>query len=120
MTFKESTLIFVLMRKVRKGRNPLLINERDLRLSARYYFYTSIIGLNFTKCLQYLEVEFNLSEARITDVLAENSDTVSQLITSQVTDKHLQQAYPFMNWRYNHYTMSQKPAELLLNLSLSV
>ena len=40
-----------------RGSDRELISSRNQRLSARFYWYSNIIGLKYAKCLFYLEKE---------------------------------------------------------------
>ncbi len=75
--------------------------NRNIKLCYRYYFYSELIGLKISKCIELLCVEFNLSESRILDLIKENSDTISNIISKQVTVQELAKRYPFFNWKYN-------------------
>lgn len=86
---------------VNKGRNSELIVNRNQKLAARFYFYSCIIGLKFSKCLENLILEFDISESRICDLLAENADVISGLEHKDITLQQLKQHYPFLNWQYN-------------------
>lgn len=100
-----------------KGRNPQLVNARDIRLSARFYFYSTIVGLNFSKCTDLLILEFDLSESRLTDLLAENAGLISKFTYNNISVKQLSSAYPFMVWKYAHSEMSETANALLLDLA---
>lgn len=84
-----------------KGRNAELIIYRNQKLAARFYFYSCIIGLKFSKCLEFLIPEFDISESRICDLLSENSDIVSKMERKEVTLQDLKSNYPFMNWQFS-------------------
>ena len=98
-----------------KGRNADLITYRNQKLAARFYFYSCIIGLKFSKCLENLTPEFDLSESRICDLLSENSDKVSQMERKSVTLQELKNYYPFLNWQLPS-TKSQNSVQLSLDL----
>ncbi len=92
------------------------IQNRNYRLVARFYFYSTIIGLKFSRVIENLENEFNLSEGRICDLIAQHSDLLTQFETKNVTSTELKQKFPFMVWTYT------PPAKRLKNpnqLSLS-
>lgn len=83
-----------------KGRNAELINYRNQKLAARFYFYSCIIGLKFSKCLEFLIPEFDISESRICDLLAENAEIVSRMERKEIGLNELKQQYPFLNWQF--------------------
>lgn len=100
----------------RKGRNEKLIVKRNQKLVCRFYFYSTIMCLNFSKCLELLEDELDLSQSRITDLLAENSDLITSLERSNTTTTDLKSAYPFMSWHYDHGKRSQSAGQMSLAL----
>lgn len=102
----------------KKGRNETLIAGRNKLLIARFYFYSTITRLKFSTCLEILEKEFFLSQARITDLLAENSEYICYLEIEQYSTAMLRDYFPFMNWQhYHHGKTSQKSVQLFLDLS---
>lgn len=98
-----------------KGRDADLITYRNQKLAARFYFYSCIIGLRFSKCLEYLQPEVDLSESRICDLLSENSKIVSNMERNAVTLQELKNHYPFLNWQFPS-TKSQSAVQLSLDL----
>ena len=101
---------------VKKGRNEKLIAKRNRKLVCRFYFYSNLMCLNFSKCLELLEDELDLSQSRITDLLAENSDQITTLERANTTLADLKAAYPFMSWQYNHEKRSRTGAQTSLAL----
>ncbi len=99
-----------------KGRLNSCIKARNRRLAARAYFYETLCGLRYRVYIAYLAQEFDLSEARTSDLLYENSMTVSALQRLQVTANQLSNYYPFMNWRYDHKKRLQTAPQLSLAL----
>lgn len=89
---------------------------RNEKLSARFYFYSHLIGLKFSRCLQLLEREFDISESTICDIIAENNDVISHLQRKNFSASELKKHYPFMNWQYNLQTPLQNEAQLRLAL----
>lgn len=93
------------------------IQNRNYRLVARFYFYSTIIGLKFSRVIENLENEFNLSEGRICDLIAENSNIITQLETKNITTSQLRSRFPFMVWSYNPQSSSlRKTTQLPLTL----
>ena len=76
--------------------------DRDLRLAARFYFYSNLMGLKSKNCYPLLIQEFNISEATVIDLLSQNSDTITKLINNNITILQLSKVYPFMSWHYHH------------------
>ncbi|WP_434981555.1 hypothetical protein [Daejeonia sp. YH14] len=83
-----------------KGRNSELIRKRNYKLIARFYWYNSIVGLKFEKCIEELEKEFYLSNSRITDLITENAQSLSEFETKKPNEKELKKEIPFFNWIY--------------------
>lgn len=99
-----------------KGRNSELIVFRNRKLAARFYWYSSLIGLRFEKCVDYLQQEFDLSQSRIEDLLRENADFVSQLEIREADVQFLRSLYPFFSWQYVPATKSRSGVQLSLDL----
>lgn len=89
---------------------------RNLRLCARFYFYSNLMGLKSENCYSLLTEEFDISEATIVDLLQRNHENISNFIITKISAEQLKKAYPFMSWRYNHATRSQTSAQPVLSL----
>ncbi len=100
-----------------KGRSQQCIQHRNLKLAARFYFYSSLIGLKFSLCLDHLHEEFDIKEATITDVLADNSSIINNLERKNISIAQLKKTFPYLNWQYNHAKRSHNTDQLLLVLS---
>lgn len=109
MIFREKTanlhkfggfVIFAYMNnnQTYKGRNITLIQHRNQRLVARFYYYSHILGLKFSRCLERLSLEFDLTESRICDLISENTQNIADLENKKISPTELRRAYPFMNW----------------------
>ena len=81
-----------------KGRNSDLIFQRNQKLAARFYWYSCLIGFKFSKCLGFLEKEFDLSQSRICDLLTENADLIGNYEYKKIDVTILKDKYPFFNW----------------------
>lgn len=101
---------------IKKGRNENLIADRNKLLTARFYYYSTLNGLKFSKCLENLEKEFFISQSRITDLLAAHTDYICHLEKENFTINTLKDYFPFMNWQYHHGKMSQTGSQLFLDL----
>lgn len=84
-----------------KGRDKSCIKKRNLKLIARFYYYSDIIGLKSEKCTLILENEFNIKQATISDILYDNTDVVSSFYKSKISLSNLKNSYPYLNWKYN-------------------
>lgn len=83
-----------------KGRSSKHIIKRNNRLFARFYWYNNIVGIKFSKCLELLEIEFDLTETTLCDLISSNTDILSSLEREKITEKQLNNLYPFMVWKY--------------------
>ncbi len=89
---------------------------RNEKLSARFYFYSNLIGLKFSRCLQLLEREFDISESTICDIIAENDHIIAHFERKQFSANDLKKIYPHFNWQYNLQTPLQTANQLRLAL----
>ncbi|MGG5507917.1 MULTISPECIES: hypothetical protein [unclassified Myroides] len=106
----------VVLNSTRKGRNEGLIQKRNQQMVARFYFYSTLMALKFSTVLELLEQEFFLSQARITDLLAENAELITTVELKQISISELRDSYPSMNWQYNHAKRSQTAGQISLDL----
>lgn len=83
-----------------KGRSSALISHRNQKLAARFYWYSCIIGFKFSKCLNHLEIEFDISQSRICDLISENAELISKHEREMTDAAVLKNKYPFMNWQF--------------------
>lgn len=72
--------------------------ERNLAICYRYYYYAEHKFIRYDKCLEFLEKEFYLTEARIIDVLNECSDSIKAIVEAKPTLKDLQEKIPHFRW----------------------
>ena len=103
-----------------KGRNQMLISGRNKKLAARFYWYSMLIGLKFERCLNHLSEEFDLSTNRISTLITENADYISELDYTDITEAELQQRYPFFSWQYLPSRKFRNGGSEFLSLSGSV
>ncbi len=101
-----------------KGRSSKHIQNRNHKLAARFYWYSVILGLNFTRCLEELEQEFDITSARICDLLAECGDIITELERNHITVQQLKNRYTFLNWSYNFNSSRQSPIVVQQSLPL--
>ncbi len=90
--------------------------NRNYRLVARFYFYSTIIGLKFSRVMQHLEEEFEISEGRICDLISEHSDLVNHFEYKQIKVSQLKERYPFMSWNYVPAKMLKTTTQQSLSL----
>ncbi|MFX1768904.1 hypothetical protein JZ976_04100 [Riemerella anatipestifer] len=99
-----------------KGRNTELIRHRNEKLAARFYYYSYLLGLKFSRCLENLIPEFDLSESRICDLISEHTEYINRLEMQKTTITELKQAYPFMTWSPLVSTHKSNAKQLSLDL----
>lgn len=92
------------------------MQNRNRRLVARFYFYSNIIGLKFSRVMQHLEAEFDISEGRICDIISDCNEWVNALEKKQISTSQLKDHYPFMTWSYAPAKRCQNANQLHLNL----
>ena len=90
-----------------RGRSSLHIQSRNAKLAARYYYYAHLVGLHYERCLLYLEKEFDLTTTTISQLITAHNALVFGMRKKELTTQDLAKMYPYLNWQYNHATMSQ-------------
>ncbi|MBT0573843.1 hypothetical protein [Riemerella anatipestifer] len=99
-----------------KGRNTELIRYRNEKLAARFYYYSYLLGLKFSRCLEHLTPEFDLSESRICDLISEHTEYINRLEMQKTTITELKQVYPFMVWQLPASNRRNNAKQLSLDL----
>ncbi|MCU7571669.1 hypothetical protein N4241_11205, partial [Riemerella anatipestifer] len=89
---------------------------RNEKLAARFYYYSYLLGLKFSRCLENLIPEFDLSESRICDLISEHTEYINRLEMQKTTITELKQAYPFMTWSPLVSTHKSNAKQLSLDL----
>ncbi len=113
--------IFVLMQKpttFTKGRSSIHIKNRNAKLAARFYWYSCILELKFSRCLQELELEFDITESTICDLISANSDLIASLESNAVSVQQLKTRFPFLNWSYSYSHATKSPILVQQSLNL--
>jgi len=82
------------------GRSLAKIAGRNEKLTARYYFYNTIVGLKLSRCLQILSEEFDLSESRVVDLIAFLSAKIKDHEYKATSVEQLRDRYPYLVWSY--------------------
>lgn len=77
---------------------------RNEKLAVRFYFYNNLMGLRYETCSALLEQEFDISSARIYELINENSHHIDNCQKHRLTIADLRKRYPFLNWNYHHAT----------------
>lgn len=84
---------------------PLLVEEkipnrlrRREAIASRFYYYHTIIGYRYERCLRELSIEFYLSEQTLIDILLDANSIVNKLSQEQVSVKQLEAKFPYLKW----------------------
>jgi|GEM_PF-444901 len=109
----ESAFCYICLIMNTKGRNTELISQRNHKLCARFYWYSEILNIRFKKTLKFLNEEFDLSEARIAQLLRENTDIIADFEDSKISAAELEKLYPHFNWNFNFLFGKKSPTAAL-------
>ncbi len=94
---------------IKKGRNPDLIEQRNYKLAARYYWYSVILGLNIDRCLVNLRQDFDLTISTLYDLINENNGIINILTQEDIDVPQLKRWFPHFSWVYN-FSSSSSPS----------
>lgn len=75
--------------------------RRSAAMAARYYFYHSLCGYRYERCLHELWNEFYLAHDTIIDILLNAQATITELTANQTTVQQLAAKYPHLTWKNN-------------------
>lgn len=89
--------IFEQSATVKRGRTKYMV-ARDRLLLARYYYYASIKGLRFERCLAVLEDEFFIGGQAIVKRITLHAESLKSMVNDNITAKTLKQQYPHLVW----------------------
>lgn len=84
--------------KTKKGRNPILIAQRNDCLIDRYYYYGKFHNSRYSFIIETLSTEFFISEVTIPDVINDNFNKLSELKKLQPSQKYFKDKWPHMMW----------------------
>ncbi|GJQ06947.1 hypothetical protein CAPN010_11050 [Capnocytophaga cynodegmi] len=76
------------------------MTARNAKIVQRFYFYSEIIGLKKSACLELLEKDFDISPSTLWDIIKKHKNTLYQYKMAGITIKQLNEANPFLNWKY--------------------
>ena len=83
---------------VRRGRCAELLNRRNDKIAARFYFYSTIKRYSYRITLEFLTIEFDLRERVIEDSLKSNRETLDQIFNEKPSVSELKRKIPYMVW----------------------
>jgi hypothetical protein len=72
---------------------------RNKKILCRLYYHYQLRGLQYTRAVQVLNVEFDLSETRLEQLILENREVLEQLKQDKADSRYLQRIYPYFNWQ---------------------
>lgn len=81
-----------------KGRCAELIEQRDVCLINRYFFYGKYSGIRYETVVQNLSREFFLTERRVQDIISENSNLLRELRKDPPAVIELKNRWPHLRW----------------------
>lgn len=83
---------------IRRGRNTELIQRRDDKLAARFYYYSQIKRFKYLVIFFYLSQEFDLRERVIMDRLKANQPKLDILFEEKPSINELKKRFPYFSW----------------------
>lgn len=92
---------FIIRPKSRRaciGRNPALIEKRNLHVLYRFAWYSSDIRNSFEWTIKQLAREFYLSESTIGKIVQAGNEELLSIRKERLNIKTLNRKYPFFNW----------------------
>ncbi len=82
----------------RKGRNDVLIEQRNNCMLARYYYYSCIRAKKYDEILSIIVKEFFLSPSRISKILLDKLDDIKKMKENGISVYQLQNLWPQFKW----------------------
>lgn len=83
-------------RASQKGRSQDLLRRRDQKLATRFYYFTSICGLEYRQTIDHLYEEFDISEKAIVTRLRTSQQFLNELFNQQPPLHLLRKKYPYL------------------------
>jgi len=81
-----------------QGQRSVFQERQKDKIAIRFYYYGTMNRFGFTKCLEELENEFDLTHRTIIDKLGERQELLQELKATAPTPKDLSRKYPYLNW----------------------
>lgn len=72
---------------------------RNEHIAYRWYYWGEIRGLRYDRCLQALEREFYITEARLIVILNGLTEELKQIMEEKPDVKTLRERVPHLNWK---------------------
>lgn len=83
---------------VKRGRSDELNNDRNICLAARYYYYGHLKERRYDECMTLLVKEFFISASRISRILQDYAERITEMKAQKITVYKLTQAWPHLKW----------------------
>lgn len=81
-----------------KGRDKVLLEERNACIVYRYYYHAKIKRMRFEKVIDELRNEFFLSSRTITDIIAKQNDAIKQVFNEKPSLRILSYKFKLFRW----------------------
>ena len=91
-------IIKPLSRRKVTGRNPVLIERRNLHLLYRFVYYRNNIRNSFAWMIKQLAREFYLSEYTVGKIIQNHAEELHRIRMEKPSAKALRRKYPFFDW----------------------
>lgn len=85
----------------RRGRNEILIENRNECLFYRFYYYARIKKLRYEDVLEVISNEFFLSPRTISNLFTDKSEYQKEVFKEKLSLKELEKKFNFLKWKGN-------------------
>lgn len=82
-----------------KGQRNALLEERNIKITHRYYYYAHLWRLRYDDVLQNLMHEFDLTPNTVWNILKDKTDLIAELEAQKTDCSDLAKKYPFFVWK---------------------
>lgn len=83
---------------VKRGRSAELILLRDECILYRLYYYTNILGKNYTDATEAISKEFFITHKNVMHRIQQHSGVMKKIRQVKPAYSFLTSRYPFFNW----------------------
>lgn len=89
----------LLSKPSRRGRNEMLIENRNECLFYRFYYYSRIKRLRYEDVLEVISNEFFLTPRTISNLIADESEYQKEVFKEKLSVKELEKKFDFLKWK---------------------
>ncbi len=75
-----------------------IIEKKIEAMMYRYYYYSRLQKLRYTEITKHLELDFFISDARVSDLLSKYANDIKRICEEGLTVKQLAEKFPNYNW----------------------